>query len=235
MRGCGPVRPGLLAERERLQVVAVLLDDGGRADLDRRIAGEYRRARVDDVAEEYHPAKAERGSARHGTGGDRTVTRIRIRLVRSARRGPRYPGGPTRRGAEPERCERPESQPLAAWVARRSAGRSPRPSRPDRVPHGRQGTNVARRRRRWATDAWSPGSPPAARIRRGPRPRRRGARRGARWPARPARWPAGCAPTSPYGAGPPVGPPAPTRRPARWPRRAACLRDGRDRRCRSSG
>src|ERR1700732_1465123 len=82
MRGRGPVRPGLLAERERLQVVAVLLDDGGRTDLDRRIAGEHRRASVDDVAEEYARAEAERGGARHDTRSSRRVTYIRIRLVR---------------------------------------------------------------------------------------------------------------------------------------------------------
>src|SRR5580704_2670582 len=82
MRGRGPVRPGLLAERERLQVVAVLLDDGGRTDLDRRIAREHRRASVDDVAEEYDPAEAERGGARHDAWLDRMVTQIRIRLVR---------------------------------------------------------------------------------------------------------------------------------------------------------
>src|SRR5580693_10638978 len=119
MRGRGPVRPGLLAERERLQVVAVLLDDGGRTDLDRWIARKHRRTSVDDVAEEYDPAEAERGGARHDAGLDGSVTRIRTRLVRqdsllrgtrsgpgrrragirSTRRGPRQPAGSARQGA----------------------------------------------------------------------------------------------------------------------------------------
>src|SRR5260370_17056325 len=127
MRGRGPVRPGLLAERERLQVVAVLLDDGGRTYLDRRIAGEHRRASVDDMAEEYDPAEAERGGARHDAGLDRRVTRIRTRLVRQdsllreARSGPgqggagirpapsapRHPPRPARHPPRPQRSDTP--------------------------------------------------------------------------------------------------------------------------------
>jgi hypothetical protein len=57
----GPVRPGLLGDRERLQVVAIAFDGGGRADLHRRIAGEHRCALVQDVAEEDDLSEAERG------------------------------------------------------------------------------------------------------------------------------------------------------------------------------
>jgi hypothetical protein len=65
VRRRGPVRPGLLADRERLQVVAIALDRGGRVNPDRRVTGKDRHSIVDDVAEEYDLGEPERGSGRH--------------------------------------------------------------------------------------------------------------------------------------------------------------------------
>src|SRR5580704_9657929 len=141
MRGRGPVRPGLLAERERLQVVAVLLDDGGRTDLDRWIAREHRRASVDDVAEEYDPAEAERGGARHDARLGRWVTRIRTRLVRrdsplrEARSGP----GPRVAGI---RGLPPAARPCPDAGGQRRAAR--RPARLGPWPAGREPTRPDR-------------------------------------------------------------------------------------------
>src|SRR5580704_11368992 len=118
MRGRGPVRPGLLAERERLQVVAVLLDESGRTDLDRRIARKHRGAGVDDVAEEYHATEAKRGGTGHDARLDRRVTRIRTRLV------PR--DSPLRRARSGAGRRRAGIRPTAAWAARRAGRRGRR-------------------------------------------------------------------------------------------------------------
>ena len=64
VRGRGPVRARLLAGHQGLQVVAVPLDRGGRADLDRRVTGEGGAADRDHMAEEDNSGEAERG----GTG-----------------------------------------------------------------------------------------------------------------------------------------------------------------------
>ena len=64
VRGRGPVRARLLAGHQGLQVVAVPLDRGGRADLDRRVTGEGGAAGRDHMAEEDNSGEAERG----GTG-----------------------------------------------------------------------------------------------------------------------------------------------------------------------
>ena len=61
MRGRGPVRARLLAGHQGLQVVAVPLDRGGRADLDRRVTGEGGAAGRDHMAEEDNSGEAERG------------------------------------------------------------------------------------------------------------------------------------------------------------------------------
>jgi hypothetical protein len=87
----GPVRPGLLADRERLQVVAVLVQGGGRADLDRRITGEHRCALVDDVAEEDDPAEAERSRVHDARSG---LVWAGVRVVRG--RGPALAGAGAR-------------------------------------------------------------------------------------------------------------------------------------------
>jgi hypothetical protein len=67
MHRSGPMRPSLLADRDRLHVVTVPLDGGDLPDLDRRVARERWRAIADDVAEEDDLAEAERGVP-HSTG-----------------------------------------------------------------------------------------------------------------------------------------------------------------------
>src|SRR5690349_14259610 len=67
VRGRGPVRACLLAGHQGLHVVAVPLDRGGRADLDRRVTGEGGPAGRDHMAEEDTSGEAERG----GTGAVR--------------------------------------------------------------------------------------------------------------------------------------------------------------------
>jgi hypothetical protein len=61
VRRRGPVRTRLLAGHQGLQVVAVPLDRGGRADLDRRVTREGGAAGRDHMAEEDNSGEAERG------------------------------------------------------------------------------------------------------------------------------------------------------------------------------
>jgi hypothetical protein len=133
MRGRGPVGPGLLAGDERLHVVAVRRDHGGRADLDRRVAGEYRVAcpdhvaKEDDPGEDEHdgsdPAQDQPGSAERGgpvrgdvtaVDGERGLDRVQepgqpgylARREHDEDSQDRYPVGQHRRDPRPEHRER---------------------------------------------------------------------------------------------------------------------------------
>jgi hypothetical protein len=54
---------------ERLHVVAVLIDRGGRANPDRRVTGKDRNSVIEDVAEKYDLGEAEGGQPASGLLG----------------------------------------------------------------------------------------------------------------------------------------------------------------------
>ena len=256
-RGNGRARPSAsrpLAKRERLQVIAVRLDAGGRAELDRRIAGEHWCTGVDDMAEEYDPAEAKRGRAGHGTRPGRRLSGIRTCLARriassagaarlwpvpgwnpvrpswpAARRGRRARGGGGNgaRGLSPGRdcLGSPPADGLAAVA--RPAG----PGASWLLLDQRDSTSLKMGNRRmvpWlsASGTTTPSSPPGALGR----------------PAPDSRAAAGSACTVAAGASrpgragrPPVGPSARVHRPGREPSRHAARRPGDRVRRRSNG